>query len=302
MHRSPAPPLPERIERLLAPGTLRYRVDTAGTTLHVMEGGDPDGVPVLLQHGNPTWGFLWRKVVSRLQGVRWITVDLPGLGLSDRVPRAFHTLERHADHLGMVVDGLGLEDVVIVGQDWGGPILWRTFADRPDRVAGMVIANTVIGPPKPGFKPTPFHRFAHTPVVSDLVFRGLGFPQSALHQAQGDGRKLPEDVAYAYRWPLRGLSRNDAPLALARMVPDTPAHPSMQGLATGHAFVSSWTGPAAIVWGTRDPVLGSVLGHVRRTLPAAPVTETRAGHFLQEQVPEALAGAIQRIVDRRIDG
>lgn len=292
----PAPPLPKRIARMLPADTRRGMVDVDGVRVHVMTGGDPSGTPVLLLHGNPTWSFLWREVVARLPGVRWVCPDLVGLGLSDRVPDSFHTLARHGDTIGRVADALDLDGVVLVGQDWGGPILWRAFADRADRVAGLLPANTVIGPPRPGFRPTAFHRFARMPLVSDLAFRTLGFPQNALHRAQGDGRRLPADVAYAYTWPLAGRARNAAPLALARMVPDTPAHPSMPDLARGFELVSGFTGPAAIVWGTRDPILGRVLGHVRQTLPQAPVTETRAGHFLQEQVPAAIAAAIEGIV------
>lgn len=295
MSRHPAPPLDDRIARQLAPGTTRFRLDIDGIEVHVMEGGDPDGVPVLLQHGNPTWGFLWRKVVAGLRGVRWVCPDLVGLGLSSRVPMSWHTLARHATVIGRVADALELEGVVLVGQDWGGPILWRAFADRRDRVRALLPANTAISPPRPDFRPTAFHRLAHTPLVSDLVFRGLGFPQNALHQAQGDGRPLPPEVALAYRWPLRGLSRNSAPLALARMVPDTLAHPTVPDLVRCHELIAGWDGPAEIVWGTRDPVLGRLLGHVRRTLPQARVTETPAGHFLQEQVPEAFVDAIRRL-------
>lgn len=292
MTRQPAPPLDDRIARMLAPGTRRFRLDIDGIGVHVMEGGDPDGVPVLLQHGNPTWGFLWRKVVARLHGVRWVCPDLVGLGLSDRVPPSWHTLARHATVLGRVADALDLDGVVLVGQDWGGPVLWRAFADRRDRIRGILPANTAISPPRPDFRPTAFHRFARAPIVSDVAFRLLGFPQNRLHEAQGDGRPLPPDVAFAYRWPLRGLHRNSAPLALARMVPDRMSHPSIPDLSRGFDLLSGWDGPAAIVWGTRDPILGRLLGHVRRTLPQAEVTETEAGHFLQEQVPGALAEAI----------
>lgn len=295
----PAPPLPERIARQLPQGVRRYRVSVDGLLIHVMEGGPPDGPPVLLLHGNPTWGFLWRKVVGDLRGVRWICPDLPGLGLSDRVLPGFHTLAQHGHTLGRVVDALDLDRVVIVGQDWGGPILLRAFAERHERVAGVVLANTVLGPPRPGFRPTAFHRFSRVPVLSDAVFRGLGFPQVALHLAQGDDTPLPPDVAFAYRWPLAGCQRNSAPLALARMVPDRPTHPSIPELARGQAWLVHWRGPAALVWGTRDPILGRVLGHARRTLPHATVTETSAGHFLQEQVPEALAGAIHEVVAGR---
>ena len=154
-------------------------------------------------------------------------------------------------------------------------------------------------PPRRGFKPTTFHRLARLPIVSELLFRGLGFPQRfSLGQVQGDPSSIRGLVARAYREPLRGLAHNAAPLALARMVPDGDAHPSVAPLRRGEELVTSFRGPSALVWGERDPILGRVLHHLERLLPEATVTRTSAGHFLQEEVPEAIAGAIRDVVGR----
>ena len=293
--RLPPPPLPDWLSRML-PGLRRSRVDVGGSLLHVMEAGPPDGIPVVLLHGNPTWGFLWRKVVARLEGVRVVVPDLLGLGLSDH-PRdpAVHTLENHARLIGGVIDALAPGKLVFVGQDWGGPIGLRALADRPGRLGGLVLLNTVVGPPRPGFRPTLFHRLAHTPLLGEALFRGLGFPQNALWFAQGDRSSIRGEVARAYRWPLRGLSRNLAPLALARMVPDSLEHPSIEPLRRCQQVVESFRGPAAIVWGDRDPVLGRVRSWIEKLLPQAAVTRTQAGHFLQEEVPDVIAPAIRSV-------
>jgi haloalkane dehalogenase len=100
------------------------------------------------------------------------------------------------------------------------------------------------------------------------------------------------DVARAYRFPLRGLAQNAAPLALARMVPNRPTHPSIEPLRRCQELIESYSGPAAIVWGDRDPVLGRVRSWIEKLLPKARVTRTRAGHFLQEEVPGEIADAI----------
>ena len=174
-------------------------VDVSGLGVHVMRWGE--GRPVWLQHGNPTWGFLYRHVVAELLdcGVELICPDLVGLGLSDRPRTSWHTLDQHATALGAVVEKLGLRDLIFVGQDWGGPVGLRALANMPDRLSGMVLLNTVIGPPRPGFRPTAFHRVSQVPGVSELLFRGLGFPNRTLHLAQGDRRTLRGDVARAYR-------------------------------------------------------------------------------------------------------
>lgn len=298
MDKLPAPPLPPWLDRMLP--FERYAVRVGPYRMHVMESGH--GRPVLLLHGNPTWGFLYRKVAAQLEGepLRLIMPDLIGLGLSDKPRRAReHVLERHAGWVGALIDALDLRELVFVGQDWGGPIGLRALADRRERLAGLVLLNTVIGPPRPGFRPTAFHRFARLPIVSDLAFRVAGFPQIALHLAQGDRHSIRGEVARAYRYPLRHVRDRVAPLALARMVPDSQHHPSIAGLRVCQELVERFDGPAAIVWGDRDPVLGRVRRHVERSLPNARVTVTAAGHFLQEEVPTAIAAAIRHVATRR---
>jgi haloalkane dehalogenase len=272
------------------------RID--GREMHVMTQGE--GRTVLLLHGNPTWSFLWRKVFKALEGkpYRLVAPDLMGLGLSSRIPSDQHTLFQHGHWLTELIDLMDLRDLIFVGQDWGGPIGLRALAERRDRLAGMVILNTVIGPPKADFKPTAFHKFARQPIVSDVAFRLLGYPQRALDRAQGDRSSIQGDVAFAYKWPLRAPWLNQAPLALARMVPDSHDHVSVPQLQMIADFVSTWSGPSAIVWGDKDPILGRVRTHVERSIPHARVTRTQAGHFLQEEVPAEIAAAIEDVASR----
>jgi pimeloyl-ACP methyl ester carboxylesterase len=297
MERLPAPPIPPWLSAMLP--FERYVLAVGGHRLHLMERPGA-GRPVLLLHGNPTWGFLWRKVAAELADtdLRLVMPDLLGLGLSDRVPDSFHTIENHATAIGSLVEALDLRGLVLVVQDWGGPIGLRALADRRDRLAGMVVLNTVVGPPGEGFRPTSFHRFARRPIRSFVAFRLLGFPQRRLDLAQGDRSSIRGEVARAYRWPLRGLARNAAPLALARMVPDSLEHAAIPALKTCQELAESFTGPTAIVWGDRDPVLGRARERVASMLPRAPVTRTHAGHFLQEEVPREIAAAIKSVVAR----
>jgi pimeloyl-ACP methyl ester carboxylesterase len=293
-----APPLPDWLARQLP--FRRSLVDVGdGLRMHVMEQGA--GRPVVMLHGNPSWGYLWRKVARALvdEPLRIVMPDLVGLGLSDK-PRdpSLHTVENHARWLGALYDALGLDRFVFVGQDWGGPVGLRALAERPSRAAGLVLANTVIGPPRPGFKATAFHRFARMPLVSDVAFRLLGFPQNAMDRAQGDRASISGEVARAYRWPLRRIRDRVAPLAMARMVPHDASHPSIASLQRCQEFVDGFAGPIALVWGDRDPVLGRVRSFLERHLPSAPMTRTQAGHFLQEEVPDALAAAVRDVTRR----
>jgi pimeloyl-ACP methyl ester carboxylesterase len=297
----PAPPMPAWLEAMLPSDIQRYSVDVGGYRMHVMERGS--GRPVLMLHGNPTWGFLYRKVAAALTGepLRLIMPDLIGLGFSDK-PRTMdeHQLDLHGEWIGRLVDELDLAELIFVGQDWGGPIGLYALHERAHRVAGMVILNTVVGPPKSGFRPTLFHRFSRMPVISDVAFRLGGFPQNLLTLAQGDRRSMLGAVSRAYRYPLRHVRDRIAPLALARMVPDSQQHASIPALQACEDFVRAYQEPAAIVWGERDPVLGRVLGRIETMFPQAPVTRTQAGHYLQEEVPDEIAAAI-RMVAAQID-
>lgn len=295
--RLPAPDLPDWIASQVP--FDRYMVEVEdGLRVHVMEQGE--GRPVVLFHGNPTWGYLYRKVAAELapEPLRLIMPDLVGLGFSDRrVTATDHTLENHVRWMASLIDRLDVSEAIAVVQDWGGPIGLGAFSKHPDRLAGLVVLNTTIGPPKPGFRPTAFHKLFGGP-LGGLLCKGLGYPQRNLGFAQGDKASISGVVQKAYRFPLKPYRRNDAPLALLRMVPDDMEHPSVAPLTEIGGFAESFEGPVAIVWGDRDPILGRLRRRVSRQLPTAEVTETEAGHFLQEEVPAEIADAIRGVVAR----
>lgn len=255
---------------------------------------------VVLVHGNPTWGFLWRKVVAELQArapqLRLVVPDLVGLGLSSKPEIAAHTLESHGAWLGAALDDVAPDLLVLAAQDWGGPIGLHAMATRRARLRGIVLGNTAVGPPAPNFKRSMFHRLSQLPIASDVLFRRLGFPLGVLHLSQGDRSSIRGDVARAYRWPLRRHADRAAPLALARMVPDSHSHVSIPALRVTDELFATAKVPISLVWGTRDPILGRVINHLARVRPDAQVTKTPAGHFLQEEVPEQLANAILDVI------
>jgi len=226
------PDMPLWISKMLPKNNIRYSVKVSDSHhMHVTESGQ--GFPVLMLHGNPTWGILYRRVMDRLasEEIRCIAPDLIGLGFSSK-PRSIneHTLETHACWVGSLIDSLNVEGLIFVGQDWGGPVGLRALADRPHLLKGLVILNTAIAPPKPNFKPTVFHKFSQMPVISNVVFRWFGFPQNMLHRTQGNPATISGNTARAYQYPLRKFKDNAAPLALARMVPDAMTHPSVKPL------------------------------------------------------------------------
>ncbi|MBI2423345.1 MAG: hypothetical protein HYV27_10990 [Candidatus Hydrogenedentes bacterium] len=171
-------------------------------------------------------------------------------------------------------------------------------ARHPERVKGAVFANTAILAPAKRIKATWFHRFSQMPIVSDIAFRGLGFPLPILSRVQGDPASIGAFERRAYAWPLARFADRAAPLGLARMVPNGPDHPSVHVLQTCERWATEFRGPVELVWGMRDPILGRSLKRIQAVFPEAPVTRTEAGHFLQEEVPDLLAAAILRVAQK----
>lgn len=292
----PAPDLPRWLRAALP--YRRRATEIHGRTITFVDHGPEDARAVLLVHGNPTWSYLWRKVIAQLEGARLriVAPDLLGFGTSDKPRRASaHQLDTHIGTIAALAEQLGLRDLVAVGQDWGGPIACGVGERRG--AAGLVLGNTAVLKPARPFRPKAFHRFSHMPLVSDAVFRGLLFPVPIMDRVQGERRSIGPKEKLAYAWPfLRPLDRAGA-LGLARMVPNGEGHPSAAVMDRVGAWVEAFEGPAALVWARRDPILGRGLRRHAEALPQASVRECDAGHFSQEEVPELWAAAIREVAE-----
>jgi haloalkane dehalogenase len=129
----------------LYPFEQRWFTSYAGQMHYVDEGGA--GRPILFCHGNPTWSFLYRNVITRLRGhFRCIAVDYLGFGLSERPEAYGYTIEEHARCVGELVDYLQLDGFITMGQDWGGPVSMAVGTARAERVRGVILGNTWFWP------------------------------------------------------------------------------------------------------------------------------------------------------------
>jgi len=291
-------PLPEYAAAFVSDDYRSYLVEVEpGIKIHVLEIGT--GRPVYLQHGNPTSGFLYRKVAAQLptNRVRLVMPTLVGLGFSSKVPASEHVLEDHVRWMNAALGRLQLEGAVFVGQDWGGPVGMGALALSPEILSGAVIMNTGLNAPTERRSLSSAHALAKTPVIGELLFEVFVSIFDRLYEVQGDPGSIPADVADLYGRPVRESGNAKGPLALMRMVPDGPDHPSSAAMRRIEAYARGFDGPVEIVWGTNDPILGPGLSLMRGNFPDAPVTETEAGHFLQEEAPVEIAAAIMRIVD-----
>ena len=258
------------------------------------------GYPVYLQHGNPTSGLLYRKVAELLplDRVRVIMPTMVGLGFSTKVPAREHTLDNHMRWMNRVLTTLDLTEAVYAGQDWGGPVGMGALSLSPGVLKGVLVMNTGFRAPRTPMDLSRAHALVKTPLVGELVVEALS-PVffTRLAQVQGDPATMPPEVMDLYRRPLEDSGNGKATLALMRMVADGPDHASSSALRDIERYVEGLDIPAELVWGMNDPILGKGLPFMQKLFPTAPVTETGAGHFLQEEVPEIIAAALLRIVD-----
>ena len=293
-------PLPDYAAAAVSDDYKSYFIEVEpGIKIHVLEIGQ--GYPVYLQHGNPTTGLLYRKVAQSLplDRVRAIMPTMVGLGFSTKIPASEHTLDNHMRWMNAVLRTLDLTDAVYVGQDWGGPVGMGALSLSPGVLKGAVVMNTGFRAPRAPMDLSSAHALVKTPLVGELVVEALSSVFfTRLAQVQGDPATMPPEVMDLYRRPLEDSGNAKATLALMRMVADGPDHASSPALRHIERYVEGLDIPVELVWGMNDPILGRGLPFMQTMFPTAPVTETEAGHFLQEEVPEIIAAALLRIVDK----
>ena len=292
-------PLPDYAAKFAGQDYKSYFIEVEpGIKIHVLEAGS--GTPVYMQHGNPTSGFLYRKVAAELplDRVRVIMPTLVGLGFSSKIPASEHTLDNHIRWMSATLTQLKLNELIYVGQDWGGPVGMGALARSPGQLKGAVLMNTALNAPTEQRDLSTAHATVKTPVVGELILEVFGSIFDNIPQAQGDPASMPPEVTALYGRPLKDSGNIKAPVAQMRMVPDNPEHPSAEQLREIEKYVGTLDIPVELVWGMKDPILAQGLEPMKANFPNAPVTETQAGHFLQEEVPEEIAAAIMRVLER----
>ena len=273
----------------------RY-ADVGGLRLAYVEAGPRDGEPVLLLHGEPSWSFLYRKVIPVLAGagLRAIAPDLIGFGRSDKPAEiADHSYARHVEWIrALAFDALGLDGVTLVGQDWGGLIGLRLVAEHPGRFARVVAANT--GLPT-GDQPMPdvWLRFR------EVVRTAPALSVSRLVQS-GCQTALPPGVLAAYDAPFPDPAHAAAVRAMPELVPATPDNPASAANRAAWRQLAVWDKPFLVAFSDRDPITGAMAPVLKRGVPGAagrqhPVLEG-AGHFLQEDAGEELGAIVAAFV------
>jgi haloalkane dehalogenase len=253
---------------------------------HLDEG---DGPPVIFFHGEPTWSFLWRKVIPPVRdaGFRCIAPDLPGFGRSDK-PTAldWYSYDRHVEAVAPLLSDLDVRDATVVVHDWGGPIGLRLASEHPDRIARIVVLDTGLFTGRQDMSDAWI-------AFRDFVQRTEDLPVGFL--VRGACAREPSDEVIAaydapYVTPAAKAGARAFPLIL-------PTSPSMPGAAAGQRVLEAMRDdqrPKLVLWADSDPVLTLDTG---KRFAAALGTEVdhvieNASHFLQEDAGPEIGSLI----------
>jgi haloalkane dehalogenase len=269
------------------PFTPHY-ADLDGLRMHyVDEGGD--GEPVLLLHGEPTWSFLYRRMIPPLVAVgRVVAPDYIGFGRSDKpVDRDWYSYDAHYRSVERLVEELDLRRLTVVMQDWGGPIGARLAVSQPDRIARLVVMNTGLYSGRP-----PSDTWLQ---FRELVRRtGTEFDPGRLIQLTCV-RGLADEVAAAYNAPFPTPESKTGVLMFPELVPTEPVHPSAGAMLQARDALGSWRKPTLVLFGDSDPIFSvRVAERIAAFIPGAEPAQTvaKAGHFLQEDAGEEVGSRI----------
>jgi haloalkane dehalogenase len=269
--------------------------------LHYLDEGPRDAPVVLMLHGEPTWCYLYRKMIPVVvaAGYRVIAPDLIGFGRSDKPTQySDYSHPSHVRWVGALLNQLGLRNMTLVCQDWGGLIGLRLAATQPDLFAGIVAANTML----PGFPLRhPALKSAFGPLRQLRTTLGFGswFLFSQLHPSwtagfvvgMGTARKLSPEVKAAYDAPFPSQDYMAGARVFPRLVPS-----DRKNNKAAWKQLMQWQKPFLCAFSDKDPIMSAMADVFPALIPGAAgqphTTIVRGGHFLQEDAGEDLAAVV----------
>lgn len=278
----------ERFVNLPGYAFAPHYVEVQGLRIHYVDEGPREAEPVLLLHGEPSWSYLYRKMIPGIvdAGFRAVAPDLVGFGRSDKpVQRSDYTYQRHVDWMLGLIEALDLKNITLFCQDWGGLIGLRLAAEHEGRFARIIAANTFLptGDTPPGEAFLAWQRYSQ----EAPTFHAGGIVKG------GCVNKPPQEVIDAYNAPFP----DDRYLAGARqfplLVPISPDDPASEANRRAWAVLQRWQKPFLTAFGDSDAITRGADRFLQAAIPGAKgqphTTMVGAGHFLQEDKGPELA-------------
>jgi haloalkane dehalogenase len=283
------------IDRKEYPFVSRYFQTPAGKLHYVDEG---DGQPIVMLHGNPTWSFLYRNLIKQLSPrYRCIAPDHIGFGLSDKPADWAYLPEEHAKNLSALIEHLGLKNVTLVVQDWGGPIGMHYAVTHPENVTRLIVMNTWAWPVNRDFHYISFSAFMGGPIGRLLIRKRNFFARTFMRAAFGDKSKLSTAAHQHYLRALPTAADRKGCYVFPKQIVDST--PWLEQIWNKVAALRDK--PTLFVWGMKDVAFREK--ELQRWQNALPNSQTvrlaTVGHFVQEEAPEELAKAVAAFLDRK---
>jgi len=281
----------ERFESLPDYPFAPHYAEVAGLRMHYVDEGPPAADPILLLHGEPSWSYLYRRMIPVLvaAGHRTVAPDLVGFGRSDKpAAREDYSYQTHVDWMRGFLDATGLERIVLVCQDWGGLIGLRLVGEQPERFSRVVTANTMLptGDREPPDAFRAWLRFSQ---------EAPELPIGAILQGATQTELSPEVLA-AYEAPFPDESYKAGARIFPALVPISPDDPASEPNRRAWEVLRHFEKPWLTASSDGDPVTRGGDAVFQAEVPGTrgqPHTTIRgAGHFLQEDRGEELARVI----------
>lgn len=272
--------------------------DDDGTELriHYIDEGPRDAESILLMHGNPSWSYVYRKMIPGLltSGRRVIAPDLVGLGRSDKpAKRKYYTQARHIDWMQKWLIAMDVQNITLVCQDWGGVIGLNLVADNPQRFDRVVVANSGIPAGEGGTKGLRIWQFI-------MKFLPV-FPLKTAMLRAIQAEDFTEKEFSAYRAPFPGLKYQAGILAFPALISIFPNNPGVPQNKAAWEKLRTFTKPVLTLFGTLDPMTRGQEKVVINRIPGAKGQNHKVinggGHFIQEDKPNELLAEIIPFLD-----
>ncbi|HEX8905308.1 MAG TPA: haloalkane dehalogenase [Longimicrobiaceae bacterium] len=265
--------------------------------MHYVDEGPRGAPPVLMLHGEPSWSYLYRKMIPPIAaaGFRAVAPDLVGFGRSDKPAEVgAYSYARHVAWMRGFVEAVGLDDITLVCQDWGSLIGLRVVAEMPDRFARIVVANGAL-PTGDGRVPLMFRAWQAWARWTPWL------PVGRIVQA-GSHTKLPREVRAAYDAPFPSERYKAGARAFPPLVPTRPSDPARPANLRAWEVLERWEKPFLTAYGQHERITRRAEKPFQRRVPGAAgqphATIPGAGHFLQEDAGEVLARVVIDFIQR----
>jgi haloalkane dehalogenase len=276
-----------------------HYLDLGHFRMHYADVGTGD--PMVLLHGDPTWGYLYRAFVPRLSARhRCVVPDHMGMGKSGVPDLPYpYRLQHHVANLETLLLALDLRDITLVLHDWGGPVGLGFASRHPARIKRLILMNTWAFARWPGGPLPRLLEIIRSPRGEAFVLAKNGYVRPALLGTTAQPDRLTDAVLAAYLAPFQTPESRRALLCWSRDIPfvaDDPSYAEMQRIEDGLAAFGAL--PVLLIWGMQDPVLSpSVLRTWQTIYPHATTCEIEeASHFLQEDAPARVVDEVERFL------